>query len=405
MASSSSATHPDVHYVACSDVGMKRPMNQDAFVIVLAQQEDIEAGHRFVVADGMGAHAAGELASQMAVDTVASRYAESGLPPRAAIEDALKHANAAIFERGQADTQLYNMGTTCSALVLLREGALVAHVGDSRVYRCRDEQIQQLTFDHSLVWEMRAAGQFRDDVPNSAIPRNVITRCLGPHPDVEVDVEGLFSIQRNDTFVLCSDGLTGRISDHEIGVIATQLQPNDAAEFLVNLANLRGGSDNITVVIARVVSDALNTPGEVQEKQSSRHETHPGWWFAAGGGLVLALICYQFGQYVPGTLGLLLFLIAICGAAVQWVKRRSPTATSGLVSPYVTSPSTEDDDFHLGIATTFRDVLETIARDGEGYDELERDVTALGDDRSDLVGGTPLCARLANIAGRLRVRI
>ncbi len=240
-----------------SDVGLRRANNQDSMVVVLAgSQEQFESrGHLFVVADGMGAHAAGELASKMATDIVPLTYHKlTDRPAPQALLEAIHQANRLIHGRGEADHEFRGMGTTLEAMALLPQGVLVAHIGDSRVYRLRQGYLEQLTFDHSLVWEMRAAGHLsdnEDEVP-SFVPRNVITRSMGPNPDVQVDLEGPFPMQVGDTFLLCSDGLSGQVEDKEIGQVLTSLEPNEAAQALVNLANLRGGPDNITVVIARV---------------------------------------------------------------------------------------------------------------------------------------------------------
>ena len=190
MSSTRSNSHQNLRYAAVSDVGMRRPENQDRYASVLASDEDLhKRGHLFIVADGMGAHAAGELASQQAVEEVIRHYHNSTEPtPPEALKEALRTANAEIHRRGSENTELYNMGTTCSVLTLLAEGALVAHVGDSRVYRYRNQRIQQLTFDHSLFWEMRAAGQIAKGDEGCGVPRNVITRCLGPQADVKVDL-------------------------------------------------------------------------------------------------------------------------------------------------------------------------------------------------------------------------
>ncbi len=173
-----------------------------------------------MVADGMGAHAAGELASKLAVDNISHTYFKlRDLYPPAALRQAIRDANATIHAKGQSSIGFQGMGTTCSCLVLLPQGALVAHIGDSRIYRLRGDLLEQLTFDHSLVWEMAAAGQMAEaDVP-SYIPKNVITRSLGPHPSVHIDLEGPFSAESGDKFLICSDGLSGPIVDEEIGVL------------------------------------------------------------------------------------------------------------------------------------------------------------------------------------------
>ncbi len=259
-----------VEYEPLSDVGMRRANNQDALACELAADEDTwrRRGHVFIVADGMGAHAAGERASELAVETIPHlyrKYREQSAPE--ALRRAVVEANTRIHECGQANEDFHNMGTTCSVLTLLPQGAVIAHVGDSRVYRLRGSQLEQLTFDHSLVWEMRAAGQLPDDADfASLIPKNVITRSLGPNAAVKVDIEGPFPIEVGDVFLLCSDGLTGPVSDDEIGPILANLPPKDAGRFLIELANLRGGPDNITLIIAKVVSPAIRT--EVGETQS-----------------------------------------------------------------------------------------------------------------------------------------
>jgi protein phosphatase len=169
-----------------SDVGMRRTSNQDAYKVSLAGDEDSwrRRGHLFVVADGMGAHAAGELASKIAADTIPflyRKYREEEAPE--ALRRSVIETNAEVHRRGQANADFHNMGTTCSALALLPSGAVAAHVGDSRIYRLRRGVLEQLTFDHSLVWEMRAAGHLAEgSEAASRLPKNVITRSLGPTP-------------------------------------------------------------------------------------------------------------------------------------------------------------------------------------------------------------------------------
>ena len=195
-----------------SDVGMRRASNQDSMCVSMASSLERwqQFGHLFLVADGMGAHAAGELASEIAADKIPHLYTKfTELSPPEALRQAVIEANAAIHRKGQANEDFYNMGTTCSVLTLLPQGAVVAHVGDSRVYRLRRNVLEQLTFDHSLVWEMRASGNLDpDDESANLVPKNVITRSLGPYANVKVDLEGPFPIEPGDIFMLCSDGLT-----------------------------------------------------------------------------------------------------------------------------------------------------------------------------------------------------
>src|SRR4029077_14593744 len=139
---------------------------------------------------------------------------------------------------------------------LLRpDGVWIGHVGDSRAYRIRDGRIEQMSFDHSLVWEM-ARRHGVDPEGLQGIPSNVIVRSLGPEPLVQVDIEGPHPIQAGDTFVVCSDGLSGPVSDREIGAAVSALAPKEACRFLIDLANLQGGPDNITVIVVKVVGSA-----------------------------------------------------------------------------------------------------------------------------------------------------
>jgi len=249
----------DIVHASLSDVGVRRSHNQDNYAIVLAPDEEHwrNQGHVFLVADGMGAHAVGEKASELAASIIPhtyQKYAPQGAVP--ALRKAFIEANTSIHTRGQQNREFEGMGTTGTMLVLRPEGAWVGHVGDSRAYRIRDGAIEQLSFDHSLVWEY-ARRQQVDPAEVQDIPSNVIVRSLGPEPLVQVDVEGPHPVRQGDIFVVCSDGLTGQVSDHELGAVAGALPPAEACQFLVDLANLRGGPDNITLLIVRVGDEAL----------------------------------------------------------------------------------------------------------------------------------------------------
>lgn len=240
---------------SASDVGMRRKNNQDSVAIGLADSPERWAshGHLFVVADGMGAHAAGELASKLATDNIPHSYFKrTDQSPSEAIAGAVREANDTIHTKGENSVDFQGMGTTCSCLVLLPQGALAAHVGDSRVYRLRENRFEQLTFDHSLVWEMAAASNASVDEVPDYVPKNVITRSLGPHPTVSVDIEGPFALQSGDRFLLCSDGLTGPLRPELIGMVLSSMPPSEVVQSLVDLANLLGGPDNITVIVAEV---------------------------------------------------------------------------------------------------------------------------------------------------------
>lgn len=253
---------------ASSDTGMRRSNNQDSYSIVRASNIDAwrHRGHLFVVADGMGAHAVGELASKMACDNIPHNYNKTKTGNQAdAIVKAYKEVGTLIHSRATANKEFQGMGTTASTLILLPEGALIAHVGDSRIYRIRNGVIHQLTFDHSLVWELVRRQHLNAEDANLKVPKNVITRSLGPDPQVEVDVEGVLAVEPNDAYLLCSDGLSGPVTDPEMGVFAGNFHPKDACRYLMNLANLRGGLDNITVMILRI--------GPWVEPDSAEHAT------------------------------------------------------------------------------------------------------------------------------------
>jgi protein phosphatase len=265
-----------------------------------------ERGHLLIVADGMGAHAAGELASKLAVDGVPFLYHKyRDQSPPEALQRAILETNAEINRRGKANSDFHNMGTTCSVLVLLPQGAICAHIGDSRVYRLRGDAIDQLTFDHSMVWEMRAAGQLPEDGELArAIPKNVITRSLGPHTNVQCDVEGPHPIEIGDVFLLCSDGLSGQVEDDEIGTILSVLPPKEAAQVLVDLANLRGGPDNSTVIIAKVTGAELTTAASQADPltvgaDKNAPAVHPGLWIGVGVCFLLALVLWMVMPTTP----------------------------------------------------------------------------------------------------------
>ncbi len=240
---------------SATDTGMRRANNQDSHAIVRARTRDLWKlrGHLLMVADGMGGHAAGELASKMACDNIPHNYYKS--KNGTFVETLIKaygEVGAQIHTKATANKDFLKMGTTCSTLILGPSGASIAHVGDSRVYRMRNGRLDQLSFDHSLVWELVRRNHVTPEQAGRVVPRNVITRSLGPDPTVEVDIEGPIPVEPGDVFLLCSDGLSGPVTDPEIGTFAANFHPEAACRYLVQLANLRGGHDNITAVIARI---------------------------------------------------------------------------------------------------------------------------------------------------------
>lgn len=246
---------PTVRYASLTDVGMRRATNQDSLAIRLSSDFDSWAnqGHLFVVADGMGGHAVGDLASRIVSDSLPLAWSKSSLEePAERLQEAVHAANRAINDRALQNPEFKGMGTTCSVLNLSSRGAFIGHVGDSRVYRLRHGLLQQLTFDHSLQWEMIRLGRSTAENVENEHPRNVITRCLGPDLRVNVDIEGPFSVHPGDIFLLCSDGLTNHVSDAEIGRTLRELPVTESCRFLINLANCRGGLDNSTAIVVQI---------------------------------------------------------------------------------------------------------------------------------------------------------
>jgi serine/threonine protein phosphatase PrpC len=244
----------EIEYASHTDVGIRRSHNQDAHAVMPAADDEHwqQIGHVFLVADGMGGHAVGELAAKIAVDNIPhifSKYAQDGAI--AALQRAFTEANSIIHTRGEQNREFKGLGTTGVALVLRPEGAWVGHVGDSRAYRVRGGVIEQLTFDHSYLWEL-ARRQHKNPEDMVGVQANLISRSLGSLASVQVDIEGPHPLERGDVFLLCSDGLSGQVHDRVIGSIMTALPPDEAARFLVHMANLQGGPDNTTVIVVRV---------------------------------------------------------------------------------------------------------------------------------------------------------
>jgi protein phosphatase len=341
-----------IQYAALSDIGFRRQNNQDAYVVHLSNERERweERGHLFVVADGMGGHAVGELASGMAVDTVPHTFEKlHDLEPAEALRRAIEAANAAIHQRGLLNRDFLRMGTTCTALLMCPHGVLIGHVGDSRAYRIRQMRIEQLTSDHSLVWELIRQQRVTPEEAEKLYPRNVITRSLGPEPQVQVDLEGPLDVQPGDTYVICSDGLTSHVSDSEIGMIAGELAPSEACRLLVHLANLRGGIDNTTVIVVRVVGQPDAAPSELQALPTT---ASPDWQlvtlvtglataFLIGLGLALTTPLVLIGvllMAVSALAGLGWFLYRRRRADVEEVVTRSDLSTV-VWKPYRLAPA------------------------------------------------------------------
>lgn len=242
-----------------TDVGRLRTNNEDSFRI-------LEALNLFVLSDGMGGEAHGEIASSLAVETIAESCSGSKNDSNATLsglendnwveatrrlQTAVQEANFKIFQSAQENPEQRGMGATVTA-AWANEGRLsVAHVGDSRAYLLRSGNLQQLTNDHSLVAEQVRRGIITPQQAEESEMQSVLLRALGAHIDVEVDVDEV-AIYPRDVLLLCSDGLTRMVTEPEIaGTLQAETDPAAAAQKLIDLANERGGQDNITVIVAR----------------------------------------------------------------------------------------------------------------------------------------------------------
>jgi len=257
-----------------TDVGRKRPHNEDnmAYVIPKDPQVMTKKGALFIVADGMGGHAAGEVASEIAVDTVSyAYYQEDNEDIAVSLMHAIKRANTLIHQRAAENMLRSGMGTTCVAGVLRGGTAYIANVGDSRTYLVRNGQVRQISQDHSWVAEQVRAGLLTEEQARSHAQRNVITRCLGTQADVEVDIFAE-ELQEGDSFILCSDGLSGFVSDDDLRAIINQYVPQESVYHLVERANENGGPDNITAIVVRVQEVGWESPAARRNGHANGHD-------------------------------------------------------------------------------------------------------------------------------------
>jgi protein phosphatase len=218
----------------------------------------------FIVADGMGGHAAGEVASEMAVRIIAQKIGDirdlDDIAGAQRIREAIREANAAIFDRTLTEHDKRGMGTTATTLVLLGPQYLIGQVGDSRAYMLRDGHLFQLTKDHSYVQEQVDAGYLTPEDARTHPYSNVITRCVGANEDVVPDTY-LGTLRPGDVFLLASDGLTGMIDDPQLHqILQASTSPDELVDQLVAEANRMGGLDNITAIIVRI--DAVEQNGD-----------------------------------------------------------------------------------------------------------------------------------------------
>src|SRR5881409_4217265 len=270
-----------VEVFAKTDLGRTRDHNEDRFLVADltrktasllpdVRQHDIgPRGTLLVVADGMGGAAAGELASEMATDTIYAHLLKTwnaeheATPQRFAyrLKEAVEVANASIHAHAKAHPEVRGMGTTTTAAGVLNDHVYLTQVGDSRAYLIRGGTAHQITKDQSLMQRLVEAGELTEEEAAQSERRNIILQALGPDPRVKVDLTHQ-DVRKGDVLVLCSDGLSGQVKNEEIAqIVSAAPDVRTACERLIALANERGGPDNITVVLARFDGDGLRPPG------------------------------------------------------------------------------------------------------------------------------------------------
>jgi protein phosphatase len=248
-----------VEYAGETNVGLKRTHNEDNFAI-------FEEENLYIVADGMGGHASGEVASQMAVESLRDFFRATSEDPETTwpykmdksrkyeenrLAIGVKLANLRIYETAQRDARYRGMGTTIVSMLFIRDGAYLSHVGDSRIYRIRNGEIVQLTEDHSLLNDYIKMKKLTQEEIDNFPHKNVIVRALGMKDSVKVDLL-LERPKRDDLYLLCSDGLSGMVSTDELfEIVSSNPDLTKACHVLIDRANEHGGTDNITVVLCR----------------------------------------------------------------------------------------------------------------------------------------------------------
>ncbi len=281
-----------VSVFARTDVGQQREHNEDAFLVadltrqnasLLPEVREHELGPKgslLMVADGMGGAAAGEIASEMATDSVYEHLTEHWIPDKEdtpqqfafRLREAVEGANTKIHEHAKQNPDRRGMGTTTTAVGILGDYLYLTQVGDSRAYLVRQGRATQLTKDQSLMQRLVDAGELTEEEAEQSERKNIILQALGPDPRVRVDLTHQ-EIRKGDTVVVCSDGLSGQVTAEEIAAAVTENKDLVAAcGALIDLANERGGPDNITAIIARIDGEDLKDPGQ---RESVGREVYP----------------------------------------------------------------------------------------------------------------------------------
>jgi serine/threonine protein phosphatase PrpC len=376
---SSQITRPQSFRIAFSkgtDVGRKRAHNED-YVDAFSPPDPAkhhQKGELFIVADGMGGHQAGEVASKNAVETIAhAYYADPDTDVAGSLTRAIQKANASIYQQAQETISQVGMGTTVVTAVTHGQELYLANVGDSRAYLMRNGKLKQVTRDHSFVEEQIRAGILTREEARAHPQRNVITRALGAKPDVEVDTyRG--KLEPGDTVLLCTDGLSEYVQEPDLETALQLYPPQESVPRLIALANKRGGNDNITALVIQAapvtatahLEDTIPVAPQPKEKKR-RGLSLPAILGLGVGGLLLVAAAVTGALLLPSILG------GQNATATPTVMAHEPTASATVLQPTTTPLPTvgaptatlappglellepgEDATFASGEAVTFR---------------------------------------------------
>ncbi|CAN5758682.1 protein-serine/threonine phosphatase PrpC [soil metagenome] len=250
----------NIKVVIKSDLGNVRTNNEDAASFFRMTDGKLlrEKGYLLIVADGMGGHLAGEVASKMAVDIISEEYFRpaNDSDREKALASAFNLANKKIFELAAANEQYRGMGTTCTAIVVIASTIYYAHAGDSRAYLYKDNKLTRITEDHTYVQELVNNGDISNEQAETHPQRNILTNAMGTKPVLRVDTgKCLTSFEQNNRLLLCSDGLYDYLSDQEIAAVMSAGSLQEAADYFISESKRRGGKDNITVVLAEIYEE------------------------------------------------------------------------------------------------------------------------------------------------------
>lgn len=245
-----------IEYASLSDIGLRRSMNQDSYGVFPENSEAASSpkGQLFVIADGIGGHVGGNTASEMAVKIIQEEYFKNDSEDISeSLLEAFQKANKLICDELSCSDPYLKMGTTCSALVLASQHGCIAHVGDSEIFQIENDKILQLTQDHTIIAELMHRGAITEDEAQKHPEKRVLSRALGIEAEVQIDILENITLKGKQSFVLCTDGLS-KVSHEEIKNVVLSKTPTEACRLLVQMANDRGGGDNVTVQVIKIQS-------------------------------------------------------------------------------------------------------------------------------------------------------